>query len=237
METLQTPEPGWYADPITEDRLRLWDGVAWTENTRPVGTTLAAPPSPNRDEPHAPTSPPGPTRPRRGLLAVLAAVVVAGALAYVIAGVTSDSPATPAGRTANNGAAGTLTGKSAATRNNCPGGPASALLVVRWFAFQFQGNGFWPLNDVRPSQSGTCSAETFTDPRSAGTNLVLAFQTPTAAGQAASRQASGHLTVVHGTYVVVLDPSLSAHEAQYASWLAAFGARPATAAHTTPING
>ncbi|MDR7190290.1 hypothetical protein J2Y46_003132 [Microbacterium sp. BE35] len=36
------PPPGWYEDASRADRLRWWDGAAWTEDYRPVATDAAA---------------------------------------------------------------------------------------------------------------------------------------------------------------------------------------------------
>ena len=36
------PPPGWYEDASRADRLRWWNGAAWTEDYRPVATDAAA---------------------------------------------------------------------------------------------------------------------------------------------------------------------------------------------------
>lgn len=37
--------PNWYPDPGQPDQLRYWDGQAWTEHTRLLGTEAASKPS------------------------------------------------------------------------------------------------------------------------------------------------------------------------------------------------
>ena len=49
-----TPAPGWFPDQSNGERLRWWDGQAWTEQTRPLNGT---------ETPHADVAAPGPAFP------------------------------------------------------------------------------------------------------------------------------------------------------------------------------
>ena len=89
-----TGTAGWYADPWTSGQLRYWTGEAWTADTHwpapaPVTQTPASPPVTSRPSaPTVPTYPPirNPRGPRIAAIvaSLVALVLVAGAIGYVI---------------------------------------------------------------------------------------------------------------------------------------------------------
>ena len=229
MDTQMTaPEPGWYVDPAGQDLLRLWDGTRWTDSTRPRDVPAREVPQPSAQADESmPARPEGRTGRLRhlGLWPTLVAVAIVGVLAYLLATVLSGSssssssqsaPSRPLTRTPATVAR--IPGSASFT--GCkPTAPSDALLAARWFGFKYTGSNLTPTGDA-PKPTGSCSAETFVDPRGSGSNLVVVYPTSAAASNAAATHVSGAgPTAAAGTYVVVLDPSLAPHEGQYVSWL------------------
>jgi hypothetical protein len=221
MDSLKTtPEPGWYADPESDAQLRLWDGVQWTTQTR---ASVDAPTLPADGTEPIKSRAAGhrirPSSSHLGARPMLAAIAVVAILGFVIAKML-------AGTTSTHGAAPVAPHNTPAPAKPCGAAPTTALLAVRWFVFQYPGGGFWPLADTTAAHPGTCSAETFRDPRSPGTNLVLVYTTSAAAAQATTSMVGGSAPkVAEGRLVVVLDPLLTAHQDEYRTWLRGFAAK------------
>ncbi len=82
------PRPDWYADPAGSGGQRYWDGVQWTEQTRPAGTHTA-PPAPSFAP--QPVYQPTYVSPKSGAIAVLLTIAWLG-VGHFYAGRTTALP-------------------------------------------------------------------------------------------------------------------------------------------------
>lgn len=158
------PTPGWYPDPTASGRLRLWDGVTWTGETRdsPAAPRAADPASPPATAPvledrvstgsGVPRATPvrGPSGPGPGRSGAAGAILAVLTAAFLVAGLyevrhgSSGGKADPNAFAAGSAAATTAPasalpdvrpGSPAGSPPGCDGGGApSAVAIARWFA-------------------------------------------------------------------------------------------------------
>jgi hypothetical protein len=188
--------PGWYEDPKTPETLRLWDGSAWTDRTRPAH---------DRDAPH--------TRPTRAIaVAVGVAIAVLGtawAVSTFTGGATHGAiPPTPT----------TVAPDAACGYANRRPAPS---YVVQWFSHTIltvRGP------QAIPTPPGACRAAIWADARGPGDNLIIAYPTSAAANAAAVKLvgASNAVVFAEGFFMVALNGSLTADASDYRSKLARF---------------
>lgn len=96
------PPPGWYPDPGGQQALRWWDGTAWAPHTQPLpdqqpsADPYGASPDPARQLPAGHRSPRrgGGTHRVRNILAVIGALVVAGAIIIFLSSGSTAPPVT-----------------------------------------------------------------------------------------------------------------------------------------------
>ena len=253
MRTATTPEPGWYPDPTAPDRLRLWDGQAWTEQSRPWNP---APPPPPADPapPAAPVpaerrNPVVPSRRRR--------MIVEGTglgLALLVTGSSIrpswGSPAQGAARPAHQPKTASATGGPSPTQPLPPvdcrlaASRPSPARVVGWLHDQ---NLAISLTTSGAIPDGACGVAAFTDPNAPSPNQIVAYPDAESAAAAAATpapsQAGAQLRLAEGIYLMILDPALTGLREQYRLMLAAYVAQtnpavvtPPTSSTTAPVS-
>ncbi|MHB8467300.1 MAG: DUF2510 domain-containing protein [Acidimicrobiales bacterium] len=203
--------PGWYPDPLGTDRLRLWDGLRWTDQLRARPT--AAPRL--NDAPAARAGVAfwkvGWTRRTRLAAAVIGGLV--GTVIVVLALGSVGSPSRPALPVA---------------RPDCRLADAhpSATKVVEWFA-----SAKLPVKRLSTKPiPGVCSAAAFHDTKvSHEIEMVIAYPTLEAATAAAAAHPQTDFPAY--LYVVELGPGATARRGDY---LAPFPALLATFSPTPP---
>ena len=146
-------DPDWYDDPTGLPFQRYWDGVSWTASTRPMQSHPTQPlqpaqawsgPNMTAPLPYVPPVPPAPPQKwyrRKGVLipvAVVAFLIVIGAIGAAMDPAKKDNTADPAGRTRSQPAAlppetpRTSAAPTASTRPRVPAPkPASSSLRPR----------------------------------------------------------------------------------------------------------
>lgn len=245
---MTTPEAGWYVDPAASDLLRLWDGSAWTDETRPRTTVdgasssgtpsaylpvLVAPSGrdglPVVRTPDARRGPLEPTaadrrRRRLGIGAGVGALLVAGLLGATQlpsgkgSGSSTSGSQTPAAK--GQAAASTKLSTDCRDVERRPG----PRRVVGWLALK--GVPSTVSATAPPARPDTCASVAFVDARAAGTNLLYTYPTAAAAAKAAHAEAGGNrIPIQEAHYLVELDRGLRDQQDEYRTKLADLVAR------------